>query len=171
MWGVARAGDQAGLDGGGEVRLHDLKLRLRAVGVVGALQAEGRDTDDRQETGDVEVAEARVEPGAVPAMEGVVGVAVIAREAGAEVAGFVRVLDLADAGDVEVFDEEVGCDGDQGVEVDVGALPGMAELLCVMAGGGGGAPPPARAQRRAVLRARSEDSIAMSSSVTRPVRS
>ena len=117
MRGVAGAFDQAGFDGCGDVRPHDAELFVGSVGVVGALQAEGRDADRWQEIGYVEVTETRVEPGAVPAVEGDVGVAVIAGEARAEVAGFVGVLDLADAGDVEVFDEEMGGDGDQGVEV------------------------------------------------------
>ncbi len=90
----------------------DVHLLVGAVGVVLALQRQDRDRDVGEQAGDVEVAESRVQPGVVPAMERDVDVAVIAGEALAQVAGFVLGLDLADAGDVQVFDEEMRGDGD-----------------------------------------------------------
>ena len=67
----------------------DAQLLVGAVGIVGALQRQDRDRDAGQQAGDVEGAEARVEPGVVPAAERDVDVAVVAGEALAQVAGFV----------------------------------------------------------------------------------
>ena len=106
MRGVPGAGDQARLD-------RDLTWRRRpqlffgAVGIVRALQRKHRHLDVGQEAGDVEVAKARIEPGVVPASERDIDVGVIAREARAQVAGFILGADPADAFDVQVFDEEM----------------------------------------------------------------
>ena len=67
-----------------------LQLVVGAVWIVGALQCQDRHPDGGQEAGDVEGAEPRVQPGVVPAPERDIDVAVVAREALAQVAGLVR---------------------------------------------------------------------------------
>jgi hypothetical protein len=77
------------------------------------LQRQDGHADVAQEGGDVEAAKPGVQPGVVPAVERSVDIVVIAGETLAQIAGFIRVGDLADAGDVEVFDKEVRGNGDQ----------------------------------------------------------
>ena len=115
---MLRTGDQARFDRDPHVGGENPKLVLGPVGIVGALQCQDRRLNGGEEAGDVEGAEPRVQPGVVPSPERDFDIAVVAGEALAQVAGLVRGRDLADAGDVEVFDEEVGGDGDEAEERD-----------------------------------------------------
>ena len=61
--------------------LQDMNLLVGAVGIGGALQAQNRHADVGEQTGDVEVAKARVQPGVVPSTERGVDIAMVARQA------------------------------------------------------------------------------------------
>src|ERR1700726_3691180 len=74
----------------------DLYLANSPILVAGALQDGNRDPYVGETAGDVPAAKFRVEPGAVPAVEGVVDIAVPALEFGAEVRGLVGLLDRGD---------------------------------------------------------------------------
>ncbi len=134
---MARAGDQAGFGRHADMAFQHAELFGGAVRVVGALQAQDRHADAGQEFGDVEGAEARVQPGAVPAVERRIDVAVVAGEALAQVAFLIGLFDLPDGSDVEVFHEEMRGDHHQaeqalvlrgaGVDRGDGAAVGMAD--------------------------------------------
>ncbi len=69
--------------------LCDLDLAHCPILVVGALQDRDRHPDISEIFRDIPVAKFRVEPGGVPAVEGVVDIAVPAREFGAQARGLV----------------------------------------------------------------------------------
>src|SRR5262249_32961761 len=69
---VPTTGQDQTLEAPGDAALDGVDLREGPVGVVVALHDQGRAVDGRQEALEVPRAEARVEPGAVPAPEGAV---------------------------------------------------------------------------------------------------
>src|SRR5262245_58952978 len=96
--GVPTTGQNQTLAAAGDAALDGVDLREGAVGVGVPLDDEGRAVDGRKEALQVSGAQARVEPGAVPAPEGAVDVvAVQARKAFAEAPGHVGPPGLLDA--------------------------------------------------------------------------
>src|SRR3974390_108410 len=89
MWLMSRAGNDRHVDGTVALLLRDLDLAPRAILIVRALDDRDRHADEGEIFGDIPGAEFRVEPGAVPAVEGAVRVLVPARELCLEIRGLV----------------------------------------------------------------------------------
>src|SRR5262249_51486235 len=98
MWLMSRAGNDRDVDGTVALVLGDLDLAHGAILIVRALDDCDGHADEGEIFGDIPVAEFRIEPGAVPAVEGAVRVLVPARELGLEVGGLVGRLDFCDRG-------------------------------------------------------------------------
>src|SRR6266404_3856824 len=89
------------------LRRDGVELCRGAVLVVFALDGQNRAGDGGQMILDVPAAELGVEPDVVPAAEGAVDVAVIAREAGAQIGRPIRLPGRSDAGDGDILDEDM----------------------------------------------------------------
>ena len=77
---MAGAGHHGHIDRTIALFLRDLDLADRAILIVGALHDRDGHADIGEIFGNIPVAELRIEPGAVPAIEGVVDIVVPARE-------------------------------------------------------------------------------------------
>src|SRR5262245_37587672 len=107
MRGMAGAFEDRYSDRAVAFRFGDLDLAQCPIMVVRALDDCDGDADIGEVFRDVPVAEFRVEPGAVPAIERVVDIAVPARELLLQVCGLVDLLDLGNRGDRNVLDNEI----------------------------------------------------------------
>src|SRR5689334_24444521 len=87
--------------------LRDLDLPHRAVLVVHTLQDRHRYADIGEVFGNIPTTETRIEPGAVPAMEGVVDILVPARKLFLQVRGLVGISDLGNRGHRNILDDEM----------------------------------------------------------------
>src|SRR5271163_1351671 len=85
----------------------DLDLTDCPIWVVGALEYRDGDADIGEIVGNIPGAEFRIEPGAVPAMEGVVDVNVPARQFRLQPACLIGGLDLGDGSDRNILDDEM----------------------------------------------------------------
>src|SRR5207247_5350942 len=90
--------------------LRDLDLAHCPILVVNTLQDRYRYADIGEVFGNIPVAEIRIEPGAVPAIEGVVDIPVPARQLSLQVRGLVGAPDLRDRSDGNVLDDEMRSD-------------------------------------------------------------
>src|SRR5260221_7337934 len=125
---------QQRLDRPGNLLPDRVELCRCAVLVVLALDDQDRTRDGGQVILDVPRAEFGVEPDVVPAAEGAVDVAVVAPEAGAQIARPVGLPGRRDAGDRDILDEDMRRLGDEAAagpapragmdEGDGGAIPG-----------------------------------------------
>ena len=104
---MAHARQQRDLDRAVAFALRRLDLPDGAVLIVRALHDQDRHADIGQLGGDVPFAEIGIEPGVVPAAEGVVDVGVPARELRAQVGRRIDVPRARDLGDAHVFGEEM----------------------------------------------------------------
>ena len=104
---MARARQQRHLDRAIAFLLRDLDLLHRAVLVVLALHDQDGHADIGEELGDIPFAEFGIEPGAVPALEGVVDVGMPARKPRPQIAGLIGFARLLDRGDAHVLGEEM----------------------------------------------------------------
>src|SRR6266404_8762519 len=90
--------------------LCDLDLAHGPVLVVHTLQDRHRYADIGEVFGNIPVAEIRIEPGAVPAIEGVVDILVPARQLLLQVRGRVGAPDLGNRGDRNILNDEMRSD-------------------------------------------------------------
>src|SRR6516164_6618033 len=93
---MSRTGNDCDVDGTIAFVLGDLDLAHGAILIVRALDDRDRHADEGEIFRDIPVAEFRIEPGAVPAVEGVVDVPVPARELCPEIGVLVGRLDFSD---------------------------------------------------------------------------
>jgi len=96
--------------------LRNLDLADGPILVVFALNERDWDADIGEIVGNIPGAEFWIEPGAVPAIEGVVDVRMPAREPLAEAGIFISLLDFGDRGDRDVLDYEMRGDQREAVE-------------------------------------------------------
>src|ERR1700747_2145969 len=96
--------------------LRNLELADGPILVVFALNERDWDADIGEIVGNIPGAEFWIEPGAVPAIEGVVDVRMPAREPLAEAGIFISLLDFGDRGDRDVLDYEMRGDQREAVE-------------------------------------------------------
>ena len=138
MRGVAGIGNQHDIDRAVAFLLRDLDLPHGAVLIRRTLHDRNRDADVGKVLGNIPIAEFRIEPGVVPAIEGVVGILVPARQFLFQVRGLIGRLNFGNGSYRDILDDEMRGDQRDALDAVILASPcidrrdrgavGMSEL-------------------------------------------
>src|SRR5579859_6195348 len=104
---MSGAGNDRHIDRTITLLLSNFDLANGPILVVGALYDRHRYADIGEVFRDVPLAKRRIEPSAIPTIEGVVDIAMPARQFGPEIGGLINRFDGGDRGHRNIFDDEM----------------------------------------------------------------